>query len=78
MVRTKERLLLEMLKLLILWNYAKSHSKEKLMKILMNPKTGSIASKAEWQADAKKAGWEFEAAELIEVKKINGEWVEKE
>lgn len=56
------------------------------MTMLMNPATGSVATEAEWRAefqamtaDERLALWggsRFEDADLVEVVKRHGDWVE--
>lgn len=44
------------------------------MTYLMNTKTGSVDTAENWAAD----GYTAENADLVEVKDVNGEWVEVE
>jgi hypothetical protein len=47
---------------------------------LMHINTGSIDTLDNWLAEANENGWDFDAAyneSLVEIKKINGEWVEQ-
>ena len=47
------------------------------MTYLMNPATGSVQTEADWRADAESDGWDFDAAELVEVvRDAEGQWVE--
>jgi hypothetical protein len=43
----------------------------------MNPKTGSVQTLEEWEADAVAEGWDFAEADLVAVRKTAaGDWTE--
>ena len=52
-------------------------------KMLMNPRTGTVQSEAEWLDDYENTapelwgGPDFEDSGLVEVRRVNGEWVEE-